>query len=316
MINKKIGLITLLAGLAAGEIMAGTIASYNIGDVLIGFRNGQTRNLVVDAGPINTFTNAAHNQRITISQYTTTQFDTAFGDANDVYWSAFTWLNGNALFMSSPRADLNAQTTPWSVGSPGSQQSVAALMGQIQLGALYKTNFNVHNSSTAVIEPQGASSYLPLQGSSYYSAINNTLGETDVGGNFNGNFSGTPEFFTGDDFAGSGTVLRSDFYMLPPGASSSKYLGYFEMADDGTMSYVAYPTSIPVILSVSRSGNISTITYTTGTYGTYTLLGTSSLTAPISAWPAVSVLSTGDASVHIVTDTDSSSNKFYIISAQ
>jgi len=43
MLNKKTGLIALLAGFAAGEILAGTLTNYATGDVLLCFRNGQTK---------------------------------------------------------------------------------------------------------------------------------------------------------------------------------------------------------------------------------------------------------------------------------
>src|SRR5271154_5922343 len=320
MINKKIGLMALLAGLAVGEVMAGSLTSYNIGDVLICFRNGQTRNLVVDAGPISTFTNAAPNQRITISQYTSSQFDAAFGDVDDVDWSAFTWFDDSVspasaewtLFMTKQRTDLNIQSTPWSVGSAGSQQSVASLMAEISTGASFKLGFNTHNTANAIIEPQAASGYLPQQGTSYFNAINSSIGLTDFGGNF----SGSPEIFTGDDFDSSGTVLRSDFYQIPPGSGSSTFLGYFEMATDGTMSYVAYPTATPIIQSLTRSNDTSTITCITGTYGTYTLRGTDTLGTSPTNWPVIVTVPNGTTSVQTVNDTDSSPNKFYIITAQ
>jgi hypothetical protein len=322
MINKKIGLMALLAGLTAGEIMAGSLTSYNIGDVLVCFRNGQTRNLIVDAGPVSTFTNAAPNQRIAISQYTAVQFDAAFGDADDVNWSAFTWFDGNVspasaqwtLFVTKQRTDPNIQSTPWPAGTAGSQQGVASLMAEIATGASFKLGFNSHNSASAIIEPQAAANYLPLQGTSYFNAINSSIGLTDFGGNF----SGSPEIMTGDDFDSSGAVLRSDLYQIPPGTSSSTFIGYFEMADDGTMSYVAYPTATPVIQSISRSNNVSTITCITGTYGNYTLRGITTLNSGVSAtnWPVVATVPNGTTSIQTINDTDSSPAKFYIITAQ
>ena len=67
--------------------------------------------MVVDAGPISTFTGAAHNHRIPITQYTGTQL--AQVGTNGVSWSAFTWLSDNTLFITRPRTSLNQQTTPW-----------------------------------------------------------------------------------------------------------------------------------------------------------------------------------------------------------
>ena len=115
----------------------------------------------------------------------------------------------------------------------------------------------------------------------------------------NGTFSGNPENSTPGDFSTSGTVVRSDFYQMTPTASLGKFgtfLGYFEFAPDGTMTYVAYPSTVPVISSISRSGAVSTINYTTGLYGTYTLRGTNTLSSGVSAtnWPAITTLTSGD----------------------
>ena len=54
-------------------------------------------------------------------------------------------------------------------------------------------------------------------------------------------------------------------------------LGYFELSTNGAMTYVAYPTGIPVINSFSRVGHHHHHRLPTGTYGTYTLLGTNNL---------------------------------------
>ena len=76
-------------------------------------------------------------------------------------------------------------------------------------------------------------------------------------------------------------MVRSDFYQLTPtsGYALGTWLGYFELSTNGAMTYVAYPSTTPVITSITRSGTTTTINYTTGLYGTYTLRGTNSLTS-------------------------------------
>jgi hypothetical protein len=102
------------------------------------------------------------------------------------------------------------------------------------------------------------------------------------------------------------------------GYSLGTFLGYFEFAPDGTLTYVAYPSAVPVINSISRSNNVSTINYTTGLYGTYTLRGTNTLNSGVAAtnWPAISTLTSGATTSGAYMDTDASPNKFYIITAQ
>src|ERR1017187_8070409 len=115
--NKKLGLIAILASVAAGQIWAGTLSSYAVGDVLLCFRNsgGGANDLVVDAGPISGFTNATPNQRISITQYTGGQLAAALSATNGVSWSAFAYFDNSVnpnwtLYMTRARMALKTQT--------------------------------------------------------------------------------------------------------------------------------------------------------------------------------------------------------------
>jgi hypothetical protein len=316
MINKQLGLMALLAGCAVGNIVAGDFNNYAVGDVLVCFRNGGANDLLVDAGPVSTLVNASPNQVITIGQYTTAQIDAAFGSANGIDWSAFTWGSDNTLFATQARASLNIQSTPFQRKSATSQGYVVQRMNAAQFGATNNIAYNGLNTPTAVIEPDSSSGY-SFGALSYKDSL---LGA--YGGRFNGTFSGNPENVTPGDFTTSGTALRSDFYQMTPvsGFGLGTYLGYFEMATDGTLTYVAYPgtvPTIPAIQSISRSGAVSTITYTTGLSGTYTLRGNNTLISGLAVtnWPAIAILPNA-ATVQTYQDTDSSDIKFYIITAQ
>jgi hypothetical protein len=312
MLNKKLGLIAILVSVASSNILAGTITNYAIGDLLVCFREGGN-DMVVDAGPISTFTGAAHNQVIPITQYTGTQL--AQVGTNSVNWSAFAWLGDNTLFMTRPRASLNQQTVPWN--SAGSSQS--GTVGQMQTippGALDEFNLLVNpvSTSTAVIEEDNSDGNLNYtDGQSYHVALTGAYGS-----DWDGKFQGNPENTTPGNFTLKGAVVRSDFYQLASTSSSQgTWLGYFELNTNGAMTYVAYPTTQPLINTFSRSGSTATITYKSGLYGTYTLLGTNNISAPLSTWPVIGGnLSSGDTLTHTVQDTDTTSNKFYIIQGQ
>ena len=98
--------------------------------------------MVVDAGPISTFTGATHNQVIPITQYTGTQL--ASVGTNGVSWSAFTWQGDNTLFMTRPRSSLNQQTTPWLRQHSPVQNGVVGQMATIPPGALDEFNLPVY----------------------------------------------------------------------------------------------------------------------------------------------------------------------------
>jgi hypothetical protein len=318
MLNKKIGLIALLTSVAAGGVWAGTIASYATGDVLVCFQKAGV-DMVVDAGPVTTFTGATHNQVIPITQFTGTQL--AQVGTNGVSWSAFTWLGDNTLFVTKGRSSVNQQTTPWVDASSPVQYGTTFQMGPIPPGALDQLNIPTYavSTSTAVVE-QGNVSGVDAgnypDGDSYQNQLAGAYG-----GNFDGTFQGNPENTTSNNFTLKASPVRSDFYQLTPNGGHQTvlgtWLGYFEFETNGTMNYVAYPTTMPVINTVSRSGATATINYKTGLYGTYTLLGTNKISAPLSTWPVVNTLSTGDTSFHNYLDTDSvNTNKFYIIEGQ
>jgi hypothetical protein len=319
MLNKKTGLIALLAGFAASELMAGdfsALTSYNAGDVLVCFRKGGN-DLVVDAGPVSTFTGASHNTPIPITQYTGTQL----GDVgtNGVNWSVFTWQSDNTLFVTRPRTSVNVQTTPWVEYSGSAQANTVARMVSIPKGAYDEYGLNQiypESIATAVVEEDvssGNPNYSTPGAASYHEALAGSYGSL-----FNGTFQGNPENTTPGNFTISGKPIRSDFYQLSPasGFPSGTWLGYFELSTNGAMTFVAKPSTTPTILSISRSGDTSTITYKSGLYGTYTLHGTSDVTAPIATWPAITTLASGDNSTHIITDTTTDNARFYIITAQ
>src|ERR1700744_182771 len=132
---KKAVLFVFCASVAFNQIFAGTLTSYTKGDVLVCFRKaGGLNDMVVDAGPIATFTNATPNQRISITQFTGTQL-AAIG-TNSISWSAFTWLDDSfsptniqwTLFLTKPRSAVNTQTAPWGVVAQGLQQATAIQM--------------------------------------------------------------------------------------------------------------------------------------------------------------------------------------------
>jgi hypothetical protein len=272
--------------------------------------------MVVDAGQISTLTSASVNQRIPITQYTGTQL--AAVGTNGVSWSAFTWLNNNTLFVTRPRASVNSQTVPWPDATSPVQAGTVGRMVTIPPGALDELTLLVYPVSTAtavVEEDSSAGNPNYTTGVSYHDALAGAYG-----GQFNGTFAGNPENTTLNNFTTAGAVIRSDFYQMAPtsgpGYVPGTWLGYFELSTNGAMTYVAYPISVPVTKSISRTGNTSTINYTTGTYGTYTLRGTNDLTAPIATWPPIATLTSGNNSVHTITDTTTDSARFYIITAQ
>lgn len=315
MLKRKNVLIALLAAMAGGSLHAANLTGFAPGDVLICFRNsGSGKDMVVNAGSYTTLTGLSVNQRYTISAYTGDQLGQI--NTNSTSWSVFTWLADNTLFITKPRVALDTQTSPWLNKSGLNQGQTDSRMNDMVRGATNNLYVNAYSSASVKIEEDNSVSNpnYPV-GSSYRDAIFGSGSQA----NFATTFQGVPENTTPSDFTDAGAVQRSDFYRLDPtGVGNATYLGYFELNTNGVLTYVAYPSATPVVKSFSRSGNNTTIIYTTGLYGTYTLCATNSagLAAPRSTWPAVTTLVSGNNSQHSITDTTTDTNRFYIIKAQ
>ncbi len=331
MFIKKVGVIALLVSFIAGDLTAGTLTNYAVGDVLICFRKADPTsgaslggtNLVVDAGTISYFTNLAPNTKVTIGNVNGTQLSQV--GTNKVGWSAFAYFDDSAsspavprtLFITDPRSSLNAQTSPNNCGTGSQNIQTIGQLASIANGAANNINFSPLNNSNAVLELDTYNAGAGAGAVSYYNGVGSSL---DLNGTFTYNF----EQFTPAGFTFGGNPQRADFYWMYPvplhTIASAIFLGYFEFNTNGVMTYTAYPSAAvttPVIISFSRNGTTNSITFTTGPTGTYTLRGTNSigLTSARTNWPALaSTLRTG--SNITIKDIASSSNLFYVITAQ
>jgi hypothetical protein len=314
MLKRKIGLITLLAGLSTSPLFAdNTLTNFTTGDVLICFRAGSGQDLVVDAGPINTFLGYAQGSTNTITAFTPSQLSVI--GLNAAAWQVFAWKSDNSLYITRPRTgDINSQSAPYHNQTGVQQNQIAGRMAYVPSGAAYSylppNTYDANSTAASVIESDDDSTY--YYGKSYGNAYN---GATK--GRWNNLFQSNAENNLSGSFTTSGKAARADLYVLTPdptASSDSTYLGYFELAPNGTMTYVAYPASRPTVQSFARSGNSTTITYTAGLYGTYTLMGSASLTSP--SWTSLGTLPAGDTAIHTTNFTDTATVHFYKIQGQ
>ena len=299
--------------------------SYNVGDLLIGFRQtaGGTYDLVINAGPVSTFTNLATGGKIVITSLTGSLLKSAFTTTNGLSWSAFACYDAsvpsqkNTLFMSRPRADVNTQSDPWGRYTSTSQGNTVSRLNGAGNGAYYigqASPAGANNAPTVLVESESLNVSPTF---SYYSMLGATL-------NWGGYFQGNPEQNTPATFTADGQVVRSDFYWLVSGGAASShpagtYLGYFDFNTNGVLTYTAGPsTSVlvpPAIVSIVRTNTTTTVSFTTGSSGTYSLLATNNLAAAHTNWPVVGSVA-GNGLTNSISETNASSQRFYLISAQ
>jgi hypothetical protein len=276
--------------------------------------------MVVNAGHISYFTNLAANTTVNITAYTGTQLGQI--GTNNLAWSAWAYFDitaspaelQNTIYMTNPRLDLNTQTIPYTCRTYSSQGLTVSKLSAIAAGAVNNANYSGLNTSTAVLESEGYN--LNNSAVSYYIGLASTL-------DFGKTFQAQPEQYTPSDFTIGGVPVRADLYWLAPALEKpdATFLGYFELSTNGMMTYTAYPSATvatPAIVSFIRTSNTTnTITFTTGSIGTYTLRGTNSagLSTARTNWPAISSVS-GNGSPQSLSDVTTDGGRFYTITAQ
>jgi hypothetical protein len=258
----------------------------------------------VDLGPASTYYNTPANTTVDITQYTTAQLDAAFPDAyaaGNLNWSVSgsVPLSGGdpnkpvqTLWMTDPRP---LPTTPpgtvWQRKSTYQQGPTALKIATV----LY--NAKVWGGSVPADAGTNTPTEVAITTGTEYCA-DPTL--TAVG-NYT-TFQGDIENTTPALFAYFTTPSRSDFYELQPGSGAGTYLGYFQLAPDGSLTYntlqASYPVPVPMI-ALNNSGATVVISYQSAAGGTYTLYSnnTAGLSSPVTGWSAVGGSITGDGTV-------------------
>lgn len=309
-----------LTALAASRLIAGPF-NYTTQalppDLMVGLRQtGGAQEIVLNLGPVSRFYNALPGTNIAIIEFNSAQLTSAFSSLDAVGFAAFAALKTDTdpdrpiqtLWVTRKRAIIDEQSVPWNRQVSGGLSGAASkIAGVGEKTAVYSSArpAGPNNTATAVVIPAG--------GSTSYGAF---LGN----GNF-GSFQGKVDNIAPADFTGSGNVLRSDFYEVRVGSGESQYLGYFEFTSAGRLSFnsAGGVTSAPVpnITSISRSGDTTTVSFTTVAGAQYTLLspGAAGLTVPLGTWTQIGITVAGTGGEVSLADISARVNEFYVVQA-
>jgi hypothetical protein len=349
-IKMLFGRVVLFLAVCAGAGGAqAQVFNYNpggygtAGDVLVCFRyvNPTTSalgnyELVVDCGSVATFTNMTAGQTKAITTFYSPSLLSYVG-TNNIYWSALACYSSadgksSAVWMTRPRSDMNTQSAPWPCKNTSAENLAGGQIDTIGNDAMYISYVNntPAQSATYLVEHQNSAA-----GSSDFWSYSTMMGANqDLAGNFWGDVSGNKilEQGTPSNFTTAGQPVRADFYQLlstnmianPTNNQAGKYLGYFEFATNGVMTYTAGPSPVvltaPRIVSFTRNGTTNTVYFTTiggGTFN-YTLRGTNSagLSAAKTSWPAIGSSIAGNGLTNSLVEITTSDPRYYIITAQ
>jgi hypothetical protein len=336
---RSVALTALTGLLAPGLARAQYFTFTGTGDLLAGFRQPGVGNyeLVVNLGNITNFLAQSDGSTVSITNLSPTQLSAAFSSYDNLQWSAFATFTGapnstwsgfplDTIWFTVPRLDVSTQSAPPLRHSAASQDLVRSAINSIGKGArtisqqLGATDDN--NNEWLVREP------VP----SDYS-LSRFIGnpQNSLVGDFGGYLSSTAENQTPAPF---NSAARSDLYQaVPNGYADPKsgtasgdayYVGFVTLNPDGTLTFTRAtagtpPPPAPRIVSITRSGTTSTISFTTASGGfTYTLHYTDAagLATPVANWPSSPTTVAGDGSTKSLSDTSTDSARFYTLTVQ
>lgn len=311
-------------------------------DLCLGFRKtgayAENNEVVVDLGTASNYVNLAIGTTTNISTYTAAQLTASFSSLNNLQWSVTGYQLGkyypnyptDTLWLTVPRSSPTIQSQPLTRQGTSYQNTTKTPIQSIFAGAAYISQqvatSNQFNTPFFVQEAMGTYSGHNL------STFMASLGDPTQG-TLNDTWYQNLEITTPGTFSG---YVRSDLYEVRPltdssgnfivdphvGTNSSAYyLGYFQFNSNGTMTFTraAASTSVPQpVLSMTRSGSASTISFASSSGATYTLCFTNSagLTTPSANWPTNTTTIPGDGTIKSFTDSAGDPNRFYRVIAR
>jgi len=322
--NRNPKLIRGLAAVVGGFALFTGAASaapflYTSGELTLTFRkSGNADDYVVNIGKATNYNQVPTGTTFTVTNLSTTQLGAAFPSYNQLKWSAaaanrLEALNPNypaqTLWISRPRTAASVQSPPWQRRGQSLQGNTGSQIDAVGKNAALASSTlpgGANNTALGVVIP-----------------VDNNPNVGDpigVSGNYAGNFQGNVETLTATNFtSNAANVSRADLYELLPGSGDARYLGYFELKPNGTLTFnnpVVAPAR-PTITSLNRTGDVTTVSFTTVSSATYRLRATDAagLTSPVSAW-AIGASVIGNGAVQSLTDTNTASVRFFAVDAQ
>jgi hypothetical protein len=301
---KKI-ILSTLAALGLLALPQARAWTYSDGDVLLIFRDGY-HDVEFDLGNVSQFSGQTNGYTVVVTNWNFNLVTSTFGpdlsyDANQVPVTVLlvasttnnTWLSG-----------IEPDTTAYS-------QSASAL------GNIYGTIFNVGNFPPIYNVPTNSvpQSYVIGVGSSTYKYASY---DYVVSG---GTFNGVPRLGNNAPFIVEQNIPGSlDFWATEATQSTvsppDHLLGTFTITTNGLLTFVAGPRA-PNITSVTRSGNVSAVQFTTTVGNTYSVAYTNQLGAAAATWPVDATTLIGDGKIDTLNHTNSGdAAEFYRVSAQ
>jgi len=295
---KKILHLTL-AGVAWLAVLAAPLArawTYQDGDVLLIFRENGSDDVEFDIGSINQFLGHTNGYSAKVTGWSSNLVNNTFGSISGASLIVASTTSSSAWLSSSANVLSVSDVTPSTWHS--------ALYSLIDAVGSRPTNDNETASGTNsyVIQQLGDTSAGQSSLASYdYIVTGGGQSEayiTEFGGN-------VPFVVEGVAPATLGLWEIQPSTAIPK--PEAAYIGTFDIDANGNLYF--YVGSLqPTITGIVQHGEVSTVSFTTLDNGSYSLLSTNALGAPISTWPVVNGPLQGNSGIQSLSYTNSGGN--------
>lgn len=271
--------------------------TYNDGDVLLVFRKN-SQNVEFDLGSVTNFLGKTNGYTATVTGWDASLVTSTFGSLTGAKVVLLSTAGGtNWLSSAEPN------TTAYNISSSDAD-SLHSVINAVGIKPLYPI----------AIPTSGANSYSIDTGGQY---ANSSYDSIVSGGHFSGisKLGGNAPFTVEQSIPGFLDFWQIQSTAVYPGSPPDQLIGTFTITTGGVLTFVAGPRA-STISSVTRSGNISTVTFSTTVGNNYSLAYTNKLGGPAATWPVDVTTVTGNGSLNSINHTNSANAEFYRVSAQ
>ena len=290
-------ILTTLAALTLLTTPQARAWTYNDGDVLLIFRQG-SQNVEFDLGSVTNFLGKTNGYTKTVTGWDLSLVTSTFG--------SLTGVKVVLLAAGDPTNWLSSaepNTTAYNI-SASDADTLHGVISAVGTRPLYPIAIPTAGANSYSIDTGGQ-----YAGSSYDSVVS--------GGHFSGisKLGGNAPFTVEQSVPGYLDFWAVTSTAIYPNSPPDKLIGTFTITASGVLTFVAGPRA-STITSVSRSGDTSTVKFTTTIGNTYSVAYTNKLGGAAAAWPADGATVTGDGKVNAINHTSSDSAEFYRVNVQ
>lgn len=294
---KKFLTLVALVLAAAPSARAWT---YNDADALLIFRESGFNDVEFDLGNVSQFTSVASGSTITVTGWDLSLVTNTFG--SDLTGVSVIVAGTTSRYATSRAAWLTSgdpTVVPSDLTPSGWQSYLWSIINSVGTRPLiYRVP--VSGSTAYSIDPAG------VYGLASYDDIVSPSGNSIA--QLGGNAAFTVEGVAPATF-GFWQIHPSTAYPKP----TATFLGNFTITAAGALTFTAGTVAAPpnTIVSIARSGGVSTVTFTTSPGGNYWLTSANVVSSPAASWPTVSGPVGGDGNNQSLADTNSAPSAFY-----